>query len=340
MQSVALRPREARRKSPPALRTLVLNADYRPLWTYPLTIIAAQDAVSADQAALFNSGLTRYVDLLDGRVSGRPRSSERQLTRSSLQGAGPARNAALPPAPALAFLALAGRGGRRLGNDLLLPFSPAGQRQQQCSLASIGRAPAALGRGPCTWLFASPFPSKAAFQDGHQIDYRRRCADCSRFDGQPLHLRLDQLSQGLLVAVSVGARIKTPGPLRDDRLGDGDHLGIGLTSGCELRRRTSSAARKVNSATPAPRGSTMTIRSRRLRVSRPIPTTPASAIAAPITGALDRNRTIGIEVVSGVSSKYIGSWSVTGAGCCAAAAGPATASPGTPSTKSKNGHRC
>src|SRR5229473_7873218 len=43
--------------------------------------------------------------------------------------------------------------------------------------------------------------------------------------------------------------------------------------------------------------------------------------------------------ISGVSSRYIGSWSVTGAGCCAAAAGPAAASPGTPSTKSKNGHR-
>ena len=118
----------------------------------------------------------------------------------------------------LGFLAPAGRGGGHLGNDLLLPFSPAGQRQQQWSLASIGRAPPALGRGPCTWLFASPFPSKAASQGGHQIDDRRRCADCSRSDGQPLHLRLDQLSQGLLVAVSVGARIKTPGPLRDDRL--------------------------------------------------------------------------------------------------------------------------
>ena len=35
MQSVALRPREARRKSPPALRTLVLNADYRPLLDLP-----------------------------------------------------------------------------------------------------------------------------------------------------------------------------------------------------------------------------------------------------------------------------------------------------------------
>src|SRR5215510_16597005 len=43
--------------------------------------------------------------------------------------------------------------------------------------------------------------------------------------------------------------------------------------------------------------------------------------------------------ISGASSKYIGSWSVTGAGCCAAAAGLDAASPGTPSTKSKNGHR-
>jgi hypothetical protein len=47
--------------------------------------------------------------------------------------------------------------------------------------------------------------------------------------------------------------------------------------------RTSPAARNVNSAIPVPRGSTMTIRSRRLRVSRPSPTTPVSAIAAPIT---------------------------------------------------------
>jgi hypothetical protein len=37
MQSVALRPREARLKSlPSSYRTLVLNADGRPLSTYPL----------------------------------------------------------------------------------------------------------------------------------------------------------------------------------------------------------------------------------------------------------------------------------------------------------------
>ena len=40
--------RETRRKSlPHQKRCLVLNADYRPLSTYPLSIITAQDAVSA-----------------------------------------------------------------------------------------------------------------------------------------------------------------------------------------------------------------------------------------------------------------------------------------------------
>jgi 5-methylcytosine-specific restriction endonuclease McrA len=38
---------EAKRKPLPALRTLVLNADGRPLSTYPLRIVSAQDAVSA-----------------------------------------------------------------------------------------------------------------------------------------------------------------------------------------------------------------------------------------------------------------------------------------------------
>src|ERR1700730_492409 len=48
MQSVALRPREARLKSlPSSYRTIVLNADGRPLSTYPRSIVSAQDAVSA-----------------------------------------------------------------------------------------------------------------------------------------------------------------------------------------------------------------------------------------------------------------------------------------------------
>jgi 5-methylcytosine-specific restriction endonuclease McrA len=47
----ALRPREADRSTgslrPKAWRCLVLNADYLPLSTYPLSIVSAQDAVSA-----------------------------------------------------------------------------------------------------------------------------------------------------------------------------------------------------------------------------------------------------------------------------------------------------
>src|ERR1700738_128021 len=65
--------------------------------------------------------------------------------------------------------------------------------------------------------------------------------------------------------------------------------------------RTSPAARNVNSAIPVPRGSTTTIRSRRLRVRRPSPTTPTLAIAAPITRKrLDRDRAIGIDEVRAV----------------------------------------
>src|SRR5262245_56372071 len=43
---------------------------------------------------------------------------------------------------------------------------------------------------------------------------------------------------------------------------------------------------------------------------------------------------------SGRYSRYIGSWRVTGSGCCAAAVGPQVVSAGTSSTKSNNGHRC
>src|SRR5437762_10304688 len=61
---------------------------------------------------------------------------------------------------------------------------------------------------------------------------------------------------------------------------------------------TSWDARKVISTMPAPRGSTMTGRSRRLKVTRPIPTSPASAIAAPITRkCLNRDRAIRINII-------------------------------------------
>ena len=54
----------------------------------------------------------------------------------------------------------------------------------------------------------------------------------------------------------------------------------------------------MNSAIPVPRGSTITIRSRQLNVRRPIPTTPLSAIAAPITRiASTRHLAIWVEVI-------------------------------------------
>jgi hypothetical protein len=61
-------------------------------------------------------------------------------------------------------------------------------------------------------------------------------AHCSRLDGNSLHLGLDQLSQCLLVTVSVCAWVKRPGSLLDDRPRDGHHLGIEVAlSAVELR---------------------------------------------------------------------------------------------------------
>jgi hypothetical protein len=48
---------------------------------------------------------------------------------------------------------------------------------------------------------------------------------------------MGSLPQGLLVAVPIRRRIESCGPLRDDRLGDRDHLGIDLALDvAELRR--------------------------------------------------------------------------------------------------------
>src|SRR5205823_3827616 len=70
---------------------------------------------------------------------------------------------------------------------------------------------AASGRYHCTGT-AAIGNARLRFQGGHQIDDRRRRVDRLRFDGQPLHLGLDQLSQGLLVAVLV-----VGGSLRQER---------------------------------------------------------------------------------------------------------------------------
>lgn len=67
--------------------------------------------------------------------------------------------------------------------------------------------------------------------------------DLSGFEGQPLQLGLDQLSQGLLRAVAVRAGIEGPGPWPDDRAGNRHHLAIEIALGAgrleraEARRR-------------------------------------------------------------------------------------------------------
>src|SRR5580692_1245271 len=65
--------------------------------------------------------------------------------------------------------------------------------------------------------------------------------------------------------------------------------------------RTSLAARSVNSAIPIALGSTMTMRSRRLRVSRPSPTDAGLGhCRADHPQRLDRDRTIGMEIIRAV----------------------------------------
>ena len=74
------------------------------------------------------------------------------------------------------------------------------------------------------------------------------------------HLRPPPVSRRNLT-ISIHRRIGTSSPLCERRLGDRDHLGVELALGhAEQRRPNSSAARKVKSAIPAPRGSTTTIR--------------------------------------------------------------------------------
>src|SRR5260370_36981704 len=65
--------------------------------------------------------------------------------------------------------------------------------------------------------------------------------------------------------------------------------------------RTSSAARSVISGIPVPRGSTITIRSRRRSVRRPSPTTPCLGhCRTDYPQRLDCDRAIGIEVIRAV----------------------------------------
>jgi hypothetical protein len=112
-------------------------------------------------------------------------------------------------------------------------FPTPGHRQQESRLAPIGYRLFRLLRGGVL----RTVPHQAAFQGGHQIDHGRRGCDLPGFNGEPLHPGFDHFSQGLLVTIAISRRIETSGPLRDDRFGDRDHLGVELALGhAELRR--------------------------------------------------------------------------------------------------------
>ena len=61
-------------------------------------------------------------------------------------------------------------------------------------------------------------------------------AACFRVVGRPSALAVDQFAQGILVAVAEVARVEGRGAALDDRLGDRDHVGVGMAvSIAELR---------------------------------------------------------------------------------------------------------
>jgi hypothetical protein len=111
-------------------------------------------------------------------------------------------------------------GSDGLGCGLCFPFPTPGDGQQESRLAPIRCRLVGLLRGRVGVLRTGCFPRQAAFQGGHEIDHRGWGRDLFGFYGQHLHLSLDKLLQGLLVTISIRRRIESPGPLRDDRLGD------------------------------------------------------------------------------------------------------------------------
>ncbi len=93
----------------------------------------------------------------------------------------------------LGFLALARRGGRRLGNGLLLPFSPAGQRQQQWSLASIGRRARRATRVRPDWVINVEAAAALLPKSGNSARRLLRCSKpATRRAGLKIAFRLAQ----------------------------------------------------------------------------------------------------------------------------------------------------
>src|SRR5205823_2227066 len=141
-----------------------------------------------------------------------------------------------PAEPGSGPLAPPRSAGGALGGILDLPFAPAAGRQQQSRLAPIGFGLGSFSRSRAEALRRRRLLRQAAFQRRQQVNDWWRSGHFPGFDREPLHLGFNQLTQGLLVAVSIRRRVETSGPLTDDRASDRDHLGVEIPLGAaELR---------------------------------------------------------------------------------------------------------
>src|SRR6516164_10539163 len=86
-----------------------------------------------------------------------------------------------------------------------------------CTMSIDPSIPLCGRRGLQVWIRTRLAPAMRSM-DG----WRGR--DLPGFNGEPLHLGFDHFSQGLLVTISIRRRIETSGPLRDDRLLEGERL--------------------------------------------------------------------------------------------------------------------
>src|ERR1700730_2668753 len=121
------------------------------------------------------------------------------------------------------------RGSHRLGRGRFLLLAATGDRQQERSLAAVGNSLGArrLARGRLLRRRLGIL-REAALQRIHQIDDLGRLGNLARCALQPFGLSLDQLAQGVLVAVAERLRFEGTRTALDDRLGDRHHVRVGL----------------------------------------------------------------------------------------------------------------
>src|SRR3984893_11970514 len=116
-----------------------------------------------------------------------------------------------------------------LGRGRFLLLAATCHRQQERSLAAVGNSLGArrLARGRLLRRRVGIL-REAALQRIHQIDDLGRLGNLARCALQPFGLSLDQLAQGVLVAVPGRLRVERARAALDDRLGDRHHVGVGL----------------------------------------------------------------------------------------------------------------